>query len=360
MMCTATSMEDCTMDRKKILVTGGAGYIGSHTIIELLSNPDYEVISVDNFSNSLPTIYERVEKITGRSFKTYEVDLCDRDVARKMFEENPDIAGVIHFAAFKSVPESVADPLKYYHNNFASLVNILECLRDFNITSFIFSSSCSVYGNIDKLPVNEDSPLNKAESPYAYTKQVGEVMIRDFANISPNISSMALRYFNPVGAHVSGELGELPINKPNNLVPVITQTAIGKIPQMTVFGDDYDTRDGTCIRDYIHVTDIADAHVRGLEHLFEKKNASNYIVLNLGSGSGVSVLEAINMFQEISGVKLNYKLGPRRSGDVEAIYSDSSRAEKMLGWKPKFDLRSMMETAWKWEQNIAKMTEDAR
>jgi UDP-glucose 4-epimerase len=347
------------MDKKKILVTGGAGYIGSHTIVELLSNPAYEVISVDNFSNSFSSMYERMRKISGRDFVTYEVDLCDKEATRKVFEANPDIAGVIHFAAFKSVPESVADPLLYFHNNIASLVNILACLKEFNISNFIFSSSCSVYGNISSLPVNEDTTLNKAESPYAYSKQVGEVMIRDFSKTVPGINSIALRYFNPVGAHVSGELGELPINKPNNLVPVITQTAIGKIPQMTVFGEDYDTRDGTCIRDYIHVTDIADAHVRGLEYLFEKKNSSNYLILNLGSGSGVSVLEAIKMFEEISGVKLNYKLGPRRDGDVEAIYSDSSKAEQILGWKTKFDLRAMMETAWLWERNLAKVAEAA-
>lgn len=339
--------------KKKILVTGGAGYIGSHTIVELLSNPAYEVISVDNFSNSSPSSYKRVEKITGKTFRSYNINLCDLEATRKMFQENKDIAGVIHFAAFKSVPESVADPLLYYRNNIDSLVNMLLCLREFSITSFIFSSSCSVYGNISSLPVNEDTVLSKAESPYAYTKQIGEVIIRDFSNINKNISSIALRYFNPVGAHVSGELGELPLNKPNNLVPVITQTAIGKIPMMTVYGEDYDTRDGTCIRDYIHVTDIADAHVRALQYLFDKKNDNNYSILNLGSGKGVSVLEAIKMFEQVSGLQLNYQLGPRRSGDVGAIYSDSSKAGKVLGWEPKFDLEAMMRTAWKWEQNLA-------
>lgn len=334
---------------KKILVTGGSGYIGSHTVIELLNTTPYEIISADNYSNSSPSTYDRIEQITGKRIKTYATDLCDLEATRNIFIENPDIAGVIHFAAFKAVGESVEEPLRYYHNNLASLINILKCLAEFNVTSFIFSSSCSVYGNISELPVTEDSPLSKAESPYAHTKQVGEEMIAAFSKAYPDISSIALRYFNPVGAHETGLNGEDPVNKPNNLVPVITLTAIGKINEMTVFGGDYDTRDGTCIRDYIHVSDIADAHIKALKYLLAKKNKQNYSIFNLGSNQGISVLEAIRAFEKVSGVKLKYKIGPRRSGDVVSIYSDSSKAEKELGWKPRRTLDEMMSTAWKWE-----------
>jgi UDP-glucose 4-epimerase len=334
---------------KQIIVTGGSGYIGSHTIIELLNNTSFDIISVDNYSNSSPATYERVEQITGKPFKTYPIDLCDREAVRKIFLENTGIAGVIHFAAFKAVGESVENPLKYYHNNIASLVNILHCLSEFSVKNFIFSSSCSVYGNITQLPVTEDTPLSKAESPYAHTKQIGEDIIAAFSKVNPHVSSIALRYFNPVGAHETGLNGEDPINKPSNLVPVITLTAIGKIDEMNVHGGDYDTRDGTCIRDYIHVSDIADAHIKALEHLLAGNNIENYSIFNLGSNQGVSVLEAIRAFEKVSGRKLRYKIGPRRSGDVVAIYSDSSKAERALGWKPRRTLEDMMSTAWKWE-----------
>lgn len=335
-----------------ILVTGGSGYIGSHTITELLKTTAHDVISVDNQSNSSLRTYDNIEKITGKKIKHYSADLCNLQEAERVFSENK-ISGIIHFAAFKAVGESVAHPLKYYHNNLESLVNILHLAKKYNAGSLIFSSSCSVYGNVDKLPVNEETPLPKAESPYAYTKQIGEVMISDFCRVNPEIRAISLRYFNPVGADPSGLNGESSINKPNNLVPVITNTAIGKIPKLTVFGGDYPTRDGTCVRDYIHVSDIADAHIRALDLLLKNKNTSGYDVFNLGTGNGVSVLEAIHAFEKVSGKKLNYEIGPRRDGDVISIYSDSSKAEKILGWTCRHDIESMMSTAWKWEQHMA-------
>jgi UDP-glucose 4-epimerase len=336
-----------------ILVTGGAGYIGSHTIIELI-NSGHKVISADNYINSSPDTYKRIKKITGKTVKHYNVDLCNLTLTKKIFIENPSIKGIIHFAALKSVPESVEKPLLYYRNNFVSLINIMECIKSFNIPNLIFSSSCSVYGNVKTLPVNENTPTGEVECPYAYTKLVGERMIQDFAAITPETKAVSLRYFNPVGAHDSGLNGELPLNKPNNLVPIITQTAIGKIKMMNVFGNDYKTRDGTCVRDYIHVSDIADAHVKALKFINEGRQDSNYSLFNLGSGNGVTVLEAIKAFEKISKKKLNYKFAPRRSGDVAAIYSDSSKALKLLNWKPKHTIESMMDTAWKWEQNLIK------
>ncbi|HXB39614.1 MAG TPA: UDP-glucose 4-epimerase GalE [Bacteroidia bacterium] len=336
------------MSKKTVLVTGGAGYIGSHTIIELLNHGGYEVISADNFSNSSPKAYNQIKLITGKSFKTYKLDLCDIHEFDKIFSENK-IDGIIHFAAFKAVGESVELPLKYYHNNIASLVNLLELCRKHKTSNVIFSSSCSVYGNVEKMPVNESTPLPKAESPYAYTKQIGEAMIEDVCKRYLDFNAVSLRYFNPVGSHISGKIGEWPINKPNNLVPLITGTAIGKYPQLTVFGGDYSTRDGTNIRDYIHVSDIANAHVLALDYLILKKNKINYDVFNLGSGNGVSVLEAIAAFEKISGKKLNYKIGERRPGDVISVYSDSRKVEKAFGWKCAHDINSMMKTAWDWE-----------
>jgi UDP-glucose 4-epimerase len=334
---------------KTILVTGGAGYIGSHTIIELLETTDYTIISADNYSNSGEDTFKRIEKITGKKVLNYNIDLCDPEATRSIFQKEKNIIGVIHFAAFKSVPESVANPQKYYRNNLFSLLNILDCCNEFNISGFIFSSSCSVYGNINNLPVKEDTPLGKAESPYAYTKQAGEEMVKDYARAFPKLNTIALRYFNPVGSHISGLIGESPLNKANNLVPIITNTAIGKLPQMTVFGKDYPTRDGTCVRDYIHVTDIATAHIKALEYIFNKKQRGNFSIFNLGTGEGVSVLEAINAFEKVSGQKLKYTIGEKRPGDVGAIYSDTSFSERELGWKTRFSLEQMMETAWKWE-----------
>ncbi len=336
------------MSKKTVLVTGGAGFIGSHTIIELLNHGGYEVISADNFSSSSSQSYNQIESITGKTFKAYQIDLCDKSAFEKIFTENK-IDGVIHFAAFKAVGESVEFPLRYYHNNIGSLVNLLDLCLNHKVSNVIFSSSCSVYGNIDKLPVDENSPLPKAASPYAYTKQIGEVMIDDVCKGSKSFKAISLRYFNPVGAHVSGIIGEWSINKPSNLVPLITGTAIGKYPQLSVHGGDYPTRDGTNIRDYIHVTDIANAHVLALDYLLANKNKTNYDVFNLGTGAGVSVLEAISAFEKVSGKKLNYKIGERRSGDVVAVYSDSSKIEKAFGWKCIHSIDSMMKTAWDWE-----------
>jgi UDP-glucose 4-epimerase len=335
---------------KKILVTGGSGFIGSHTIVDLVEN-GFDVISVDNNSRSSARMLEGVEKITGKNIKNYKVDLCNYDDTFAVFQENEDIAGIIHFAAYKSVGESVERPLMYFENNLSSLINLLKCVQEFNIPYFVFSSSCTVYGNADEIPVTESTPPKPAESPYGYTKQMGEQIINEFAKAA-TAKCILLRYFNPVGAHPSTLIGELPVGKPENLVPAITQTAIGKIPKMQVWGDDYPTRDGSCIRDYIHVCDIAHAHTLALQFLLEKKSSKKCEVFNLGTGNGVTVLEAIKAFEKVSGVKLNYTIGPRRPGDVIAIYANNDLAKKQLGWQPKFSLEEMMATAWKWEQRL--------
>lgn len=339
----------------KILVTGGCGYIGSHTIVDLIEN-GFDVISVDDNSRSTDYLLEGIQRITGKKVKNYHVDLKNFDDTLAIFQENDDITGVIHFAAYKAVGESVAEPLLYYENNMFSLINLLKCVKEFEVPYFVFSSSCTVYGNPDEVPVTETTPEKKAESPYGATKQMGERIVSDFAE-QTNTACILLRYFNPVGAHPSIQIGELPLGKPANLVPAITQTAIGKLPQMQVFGNDYPTRDGSCVRDYIHVSDIANAHTLSVQYLQQKKNTSNCEVFNLGSGNGVTVLEAIQTFEQVSGVKLNYVMGPRRPGDVVAVYANKDRAEKLLGWKPKFNLKEMMETAWKWELRV-KQDED--
>jgi UDP-glucose 4-epimerase len=336
--------------REKVLVTGGAGYIGSHTIIELIERMDCDVISIDSFANSDPTTFDRIERITGRRVRNHEVDLCDGPAVDAVFEREKDITGVIHFAAFKSVPESVADPHKYYHNNIASLLTVLEACLKYKVHRFIFSSSCSVYGNIDRLPVTEETPLARAESPYGHTKQIGERILEDYARVHPELRLIALRYFNPVGAHRTGLIGEAPINPPSSLVPVITLTAIGKRKDMAVHGKDYPTRDGSCVRDYVHVSDIATAHVKALRYAGGQRMSGPYAVFNLGTGEGVSVLEAIAAFEEVSGVKLNYHIGPRRDGDVAAIYSDTTRSRDVLDWQAEHDLKDMMRSAWTWEQ----------
>ena len=336
-----------------ILVTGGAGYIGSHTIVELIQS-GYQVVSADNYSNSSKKTYERIKKITGTDIKHYQAELCDLSATKKIFLENPGINGIIHFAALKSVPESVQNPLFYYKNNINSLINLLDCAKEFKIANFIFSSSCSVFGNVNTLPVTEETTLGYIESPYGYTKIVGERILQDFVIVSPQTKAISLRYFNPVGAHVSGLIGELPANRPNNLVPIITQNAIGKIKEMNVFGSDYPTRDGSCIRDYVHVSDIADAHVKALNFLLAGKQSAAYSLFNLGSGNGVTVFEAIHAFEKVTGQKLKYTVSPRRTGDVAAIYSDSSKALQLLGWKPQHNIESMMNTAWKWELNLSK------
>lgn len=334
----------------KVLVTGGCGYIGAHTIVDLI-NHGFDVVSVDSNIRSTTQLLDGIEKITGKKIHNYKVDLCNLEDTHAVFHENRDICGVIHFAALKTVPESVAEPLLYFHNNLTSLVNILKCIQEFKVPNFVFSSSCSVYGNTTALPVVEDTPLGEAQSPYARTKQMGEQIISDYSRVN-DTQSILLRYFNPVGAHPSALIGELPLGKPDNLVPMITQTAIGKRPKMIVFGHDYDTRDGSCIRDYIHVMDIANAHTRALQYLLDKKNSSNCEVFNLGTGNGVTVLEAINAFEKISGVKLNYELGPRRPGDVIAIYANNTHAREKLGWEPKIGIEDMMRTAWQWEVSL--------
>jgi UDP-glucose 4-epimerase len=335
---------------KKILVTGGCGYIGSHTLLDLIEH-GFEVISVDNNSRSNNKLLEGVEKITGKKIKNYKVDLCDFDDTHAIFAENDDIAGVIHFAAYKAVGESVEKPLMYYHNNLTSLINLLRCIEEYKIPYFVFSSSCTVYGNPDSIPVTESTPQKPAESPYGSTKQMGELIIQEFARKSPT-QCILLRYFNPAGAHPSSLIGELPIDRPQNLTPVITQTAIGKIPQLTVYGNDYPTRDGSCLRDFIHVCDLAHAHTLALQFLLNKKNKTGCEVFNLGTGNGITVLEAIQAFEKVNNLKLNYKIGPRREGDVVAIYANKDKAENELGWKPAFSLNDIMETAWKWEQKL--------
>ena len=339
---------------KKVLVTGGAGYIGSHTLIELLDHTHAEVISIDNYSNSDDQSYQRIERITGKKVIQHPIDLCDVDSIKKVFSLHQEISGVIHFAAFKSVGESVEKPLKYYHNNLNSLVNLLRVCKEYKVTNFIFSSSCSVYGNTKELPVSEDTPFCKAESPYANTKQMGEEILENFTRANPGFKAISLRYFNPAGAHNSGLTGELPKGRPSNLVPAITQFAIGKIDELTVNGTDYSTRDGSCVRDYIHVSDLAEAHVIALRKISET-SLSSYQVINLGTGKGVSVLEAIEAFEKVSGIKLRYKIGPRRSGDVVQIYSDNRLANKVLGWNPKRTIEEIMSTAWKWENQLREM-----
>ena len=334
----------------KILVTGGCGYIGSHTIVDLVEN-GYDVISVDNNSRSNPRILEGVEKITGKKVKNYKVDLCNFDDTFAIFQENEDIIGIIHFAAFKAVGESVEQPLMYFENNLNSLINLLKCVQEFQIPYFVFSSSCTVYGNPDQIPVTELTPPKPAESPYGYTKQMGEQIINEFSK-SVDTKCVLLRYFNPVGAHPTALIGELPIGKPANLVPAITQTAIGKLSHLQVNGNDYPTRDGSCIRDFVHVCDIAHAHTLAMDYLVSKKQLKKCEVFNLGTGNGVTVLEAIHAFEKVTGIKLNYVVGPRRPGDVVAIYANNDFAKSQLGWQPKYSLEDMMSTAWKWEQKI--------
>lgn len=335
---------------KKILVTGGCGYIGGHTIVDLIDN-GYEVVSVDDLSKGSLRMLQGIEKIIGRKIKNYKVDLCNLEDTEAIFIENPDIEGIIHFAAYKSVGESVNEPLKYFRNNINSLINILQCVAENNVKSFVFSSSCSVYGNPQTLPVEESAPLVEPESPYARTKQMGEAICRDFVVKYPETNITLLRYFNPVGAHPSAIIGELQ-EQPENLVPVITQTAIGKRSGMTVFGSDYPTRDGSCIRDYIHVMDIANAHTKALQYALDDNNTEPCEVFNLGSGNGVSVLELINAFERVSGEKLNYQVGPRRPGDVIAVYANNAKARALLDWDTKFGLDEMMDTAWRWEQTL--------
>lgn len=337
----------------KVIVTGGTGYIGSHTIVDLLNN-SFKVVCIDNLSRSTTYPIEAIKEITKKDFVFEKIDLCNKEDTHKTIEKHKDAIGIIHFAAFKTVPESVSNPLLYYHNNIESLTNLLSAIQEFDIPNFVFSSSCSVYGNAKDLPVTENTPFKNAECSYAHTKQIGEQIIQHYSKVSCT-KSILLRYFNPIGAHPSGILGEILLNKPDNLVPYITQTAIGKLEQLTVFGGDYNTRDGSCIRDYIHVCDIAHAHTLALQYLINNKNKHNCEVYNLGSGNGVSVLEAIHSFEKMSGQKLNYKIGERRAGDVVSIYANNEKAKKYLNWKCEYSLDDAMLSAWNWELKMKEL-----
>lgn len=335
----------------KILVTGGAGYIGSHTIVELLK-VGYDVVAIDNFDNSYPSVLESLKTITGKEIEFAEVDIRDKAALKTFIKSQPNIEAVIHFAANKAVGESMALPLKYYENNVGGTVNVLEAMQEAGIKNIVFSSSCTVYGEATP-PVDENAPIPLAQSPYGNTKQICEEVLRDQC-YATDLKVVALRYFNPVGAHETALIGELPIGVPNNLVPFITQTAIGKREVLTVYGDDYPTPDGTCIRDYIHVVDIAKAHVSAIAFMAKGKNKDAFSVFNLGTGQGNSVLEVIQSFEAVTGVKLNYKIGPRRPGDVVQVYASCEKALTELGWKTEFDLGESMRSAWAWEVALSK------
>jgi UDP-glucose 4-epimerase len=335
----------------KILVTGGCGYIGSHTLVALME-AGYEVVSIDDNSRSHGWMMDRVANITGKKVVNHPINLCDRPALDAFFKQESGITGIIHFAAYKSVGESAREPLLYFENNLLGQINLLRCVQKYGITQFVFSSSCTVYGNPDELPVTEETPLKEAESPYGRTKVVGESFLRDFVKVAPT-QVIALRYFNPVGAHPSNEIGEYISGVPSYLLPYMTQTAIGKRECLTVFGSDYPTRDGTCIRDYIHVCDIASAHVNAIQYLEQGKSKAAFEVFNLGSGIGQSVLEMIESFERVNGLKLSWQFGERRPGDVVAVYANNSKATRELGWQLKFGLDDMMQTAWAWEQRVA-------
>lgn len=336
--------------KKKVLVTGGTGFIGSHTSVELI-NAGFDVVIIDNLYNSEISVLDGIREITGVKPEFEEFDLCDTGRLEGFFKKH-SIDAVIHFAAYKAVGESVKKPLEYYRNNLLSLLNLLGMMEKFNIPALVFSSSCTVYGQPDKLPVTENSPVKPALTPYGKTKQISEDIIRDTMNVKPALRAIALRYFNPIGAHPSALIGELPRGVPENLVPFITQTAIGLREGLKVFGNDYNTPDGSCIRDYLHVVDLAKAHVVAVKRLIEDQNKNNYEVFNLGTGIGVSVFEAIKSFEKVSGVKLNYTVTSRREGDIEKIWADPSYANKVLGWKTESSLDEAMETAWRWEKRI--------
>jgi UDP-glucose 4-epimerase len=335
--------------KKKILVTGGTGYIGSHTTVELIEE-GFEPIIVDNLYNSEAVVIDRIQKITGVKPHLEVFDLCDQEKLDRFIQKNNDISAVIHFAAYKAVGESVNKPLEYYRNNLLSLINLLDVMKRHGIPSLVFSSSCTVYGQPEKLPVTEDAPLQPATSPYGNTKQIGESIIRDTTISDKNLKAISLRYFNPIGAHPSALIGELPRGVPENLVPFLTQTGYGIREELKVFGDDYNTPDGSCIRDYLHVVDLAKAHVIAIKRLIEGKSKTNYEVFNLGTGKGVSVLEAIKSFERVSGIKLKYKIVGRRAGDIEKIWANPSYANKELGWKTLSSLDEAMKTAWDWEK----------
>ena len=337
--------------KKKILVTGGTGYIGSHTVVEL-QKAGYEVVIIDNLSNSNINVLDGIEKITGFRPSFQELDCNDKEGLKNLFIAHPGIKGIIHFAASKAVGESVQKPLLYYRNNIVTLINILDLMPEFNIEGLVFSSSCTVYGQPDILPVTENAPIKPAMSPYGNTKQINEEIIRDTIHAGAPFKSILLRYFNPIGAHPSAEIGELPIGVPQNLVPFVTQTAAGIRKELSVFGDDYDTPDGSCIRDYINVVDLAKAHVIAIDRMLENKSEDALETFNLGTGRGVTVLELINTFEKSTGVKVPYKIVGRREGDIEKVWADPSYANKVLGWKSEETLEDTLASAWKWQVKL--------
>ena len=334
----------------KILVTGGLGFIGSHTVVEL-QNEGFEVVAIDNLSNSSIEVLDGIERITGKKPIFENIDLRDKSVVQNFFKKHNDVAGIIHFAASKAVGESVENPLLYYENNINSLVYLLQEMANLPQANFIFSSSCTVYGQAEKMPIEEDTAVQPAMSPYGNTKQIGEEIINDVAKVT-NINAVLLRYFNPIGSHQSAEIGELPLGIPQNLVPFITQTAFGLRKELSVYGNDYPTQDGTCIRDYIHVVDLAKAHVIALQRLLNKQNLEKVETFNLGTGTGSSVLEVINAFEKVSGQKLPYKIVGRREGDVISAYANTDKANTILGWKAELSLEEALASAWKWEKKI--------
>jgi UDP-glucose 4-epimerase len=337
--------------KEKILVTGGAGYIGSHTAVEL-QNAGYEVVIIDNLSNSNADVIDGIERITGIRPLFEKLDCNDRDGLKTLFEKNREIKGIIHFAASKAVGESVQKPLLYYRNNLVSLINLLELMPEHGIENIVFSSSCTVYGQPDVLPVDENAPIKSAMSPYGNTKQINEEIIRDAVYANPAIKSIILRYFNPIGAHPSVEIGELPNGVPQNLIPFLTQTAIGIRPQLSIFGNDYDTPDGSCIRDYINVVDLAKAHVTAVERMLRKKSDKGVEIFNLGTGRGLSVLELVHAFEKATGVRVNCKIAGRREGDIEKVWANPDYANTVLGWKAEETVEDTLASAWKWQLKL--------
>lgn len=332
---------------QNILVTGGLGYIGSHTVVAL-HEAGFNPIILDNNSNSSPEFLQRIAKIIGQTPTQYNFDVCDKNALNNLFAKE-NISGVIHFAAFKAVGDSVNNPLSYYRNNVDGLLSLLESMEENKIKNIVFSSSCSVYGDAKEQPVNENTPTEKAQSPYAHTKQIGEDILNAATVANSQLKVIALRYFNPTGAHASAIIGEAPLGVPSNLIPFLTQTAAGIRKQLTIYGNDYDTPDGTCIRDYIHVTDLANAHVIAIKRMLEDKNLNAYELFNLGTGKGSSVLECVNTFEEVTGVKVNYTIGERRAGDVVKVWADTRKANEVLGWKSECDLKMMLKSAWDWQ-----------
>lgn len=337
--------------KSKIIVTGGAGFIGSHTVVALYE-AGYLPVIIDNFSNSNPNVLKGIEKIIGVQVPFYEIDCNDKIALDNIFETEKNIAGVIHFAAYKAVGESVNEPLKYYYNNVHSLVTLIEVMNKHKVLNLVFSSSCTVYGTPEHIPVDENTPTQRGVSPYGNTKKVCEEILEDVLNSGLALKSIALRYFNPIGAHPSALIGELPNGVPNNLVPFITQTAAKIREKITVFGTDYDTEDGSCLRDYIHVVDLANAHIKALEYLFKQNDSSFYDKINIGTGIGESVINVIKSFEEATGVKVNYELGPRRAGDVPKIYSNATKANNLLNWEAKYTLKEALKHAWTWQQTL--------